>query len=179
MRQNNSWLFYKKYFRDIDLTPLLNAKDGEEGKPILETLKDINKDLLCAKLDTLIPNEMAKQFLSAEVLYPGIVTGIGLPHTAGVKEEFRLGIHLEYTSGQPVIYGSSVKGMVRSAFREKEYILSILQENKLPEIDIDRLKEHMFEGLNEQKEDVPICQRDVFFDAVITNGITKKRKRRK
>lgn len=62
MRQNNSWLFYKKYFRDIDLTPLLNAKDGEEGKPILETLKDINKDLLCAKLDTLIPKKWLNSF---------------------------------------------------------------------------------------------------------------------
>ena len=112
------------------------------------------------------------------VLYPGLITGVGINHEAKVKGEFKLGIHLDYTTGLPVIYGSSVKGVLRDAF-EADIKIPVLK-NLVPEIlhksldDINSklngktlrdLTTEIF-GKDEEKDERSAYERDVFFDAI-------------
>ncbi|MCC8070340.1 MAG: RAMP superfamily CRISPR-associated protein [Bacteroidales bacterium] len=55
--------------------------------------------------------------LTMEVLAPGLIIGAGLPHfTSGGNDDFKTGLQFDYTTGLPVIPGSSVKGLLRSAY---------------------------------------------------------------
>lgn len=48
---------------------------------------------------------------------PGLLIGSGLAHgLPGSEEDVKTGLQFDYTSGLPVIPGSSVKGVIRSAF---------------------------------------------------------------
>lgn len=48
---------------------------------------------------------------------PGMLIGSGLAHgLPGSEEDVKTGLQFDYTSGLPVIPGSSVKGVIRSAF---------------------------------------------------------------
>lgn len=115
------------------------------------------------------------------VLYPGLITGVGINHEAKVKGEFKLGIHLDYTTGLPVIYGSSVKGVLRDAF-ESDVEISVLKDlvpkslhKNLDDIDIKltkvnkSLKDLMTEifGEDKDKDERSVYKRDVFFDAIV------------
>lgn len=115
------------------------------------------------------------------VLYPGLITGVGINHEAKVKGEFKLGIHLDYTTGLPVIYGSSVKGVLRDAF-ETNVEISVLKdlvpenlhknldgiETKLIKIN-KSLKDLITEifGEDKDKDERSVYKRDVFFDAIV------------
>ena len=47
--------------------------------------------------------------------YPGMLVGTGYPHGAGQDDNYiKNGLSFDYTSGQPYIPGSSVKGIIRS-----------------------------------------------------------------
>lgn len=48
--------------------------------------------------------------------YPGLLTGSGMVHETGFKEELMLGFFFDQTTGLPVLPGSSVKGALRGAF---------------------------------------------------------------
>jgi CRISPR-associated protein Cmr6 len=62
--------------------------------------------------------------------YPGLLIGLGNAHNAkeGIKDgedgdEIKLGFTLDYVTGLPMIPGSTVKGVLRSAFtRHPEYV---------------------------------------------------------
>jgi len=68
-----------------------------------------------------------------------------------------LGFDFDYTTGLPIVRGSSIKGVIRSAFPtkdnslKKEYIQSIVGN-----VDVEALKENLFENGD-----------NIFFDAVI------------
>ncbi len=57
--------------------------------------------------------------------YPGLLIGLGNPHQSNANNidkskgsaEIKLGFTLDYVTGLPVIPGSTVKGVLRSAFR--------------------------------------------------------------
>ena len=180
---NISWLYYKDYFNGIRFDV---HKFGEDGNNI-KLVKAKNTKITKAKL-TVIENPCAKQKIKTIVQYPGLVTGIGINHEASIQEEFKLGLHFDYTYGMPVIYGSSVKGLLRSAFpvREKETEIDKLVKIRnaktsiiknylgkgFENIDVDKLRAHIFDGIKNIKEDntieyFSIYERDVFFDAVI------------
>ena len=137
-----------------------------------EKIKDI--------CDSMQPE--ANQILEFEVLYPGLITGIGLPHetSTGENDEYKLGMHFDYTYGIPVIYGSSVKGVLHSYFREYVGKLHIVQngENKvlsyakgesLTEEQQKKLECEIF-GSNidssDDNDNMPVGNRDIFFDAI-------------
>jgi CRISPR-associated protein Cmr6 len=178
---NISWLFYKEYFQGMNFSEIDHAEN-------INLIKFKNKKISDAPLKVL-DNTLAKQLIHVIVQYPGLVTGIGINHEASIKGEFKLGIHFDYTYGMPVIYGSSVKGLLRSAFPEKNEEQK-LRDCKIKQIrdyfghgferlDIDSLREQIFDGIKERKKNIvagkeieqivnfSIYERDVFFDAVI------------
>ena len=123
---------------------------------------------------------------SLEIIYPGLVTGIGINHEATIEGEFKLGLHFDWTWGMPVVYGSSVKGVLRSSFIAKVEKGKIVEyddyylKKKIPDYDWDQqsirlLFNAIFEGKSPENTSIPIYKRDVFFDAVITKADKKGR----
>ena len=151
--------YYKDYFKNLNFGYLLN--NGEEPKT---EIKRRNEGLTASNLLHKLPKiSLANQNFELEVVYPGLVTGIGINHEAKIEGEFKLGVHFDWTYGMPVVYGSSVKGVLKSYFKE----FYNRNENQ-PEVE-DAIKD-IFEG-----EGKSIYNRDVFFDAVIVESDKKKR----
>ena len=71
-----------------------------------------------------------------------------------IESQAILGFDFDYTSGLPIIRGSSIKRVLRSAFKYLDYIKELLH-NKI--INIKKLKIEIFEN------------NDIFFDATIIN----------
>jgi CRISPR/Cas system CMR-associated protein Cmr5 small subunit len=71
-----------------------------------------------------------------------------------IESQAILGFDFDYTSGLPIIRGSSIKRVLRSAFKYLDYIKELLH-NKI--INIKKLKIEIFEN------------NDIFFDVTIIN----------
>ena len=91
-----------------------------------------------------------------QVEYPGLMAGVGYPHAAGAEGEVCAGCSLDYVTGLPYIPGSSVKGILRSAFEHEGYIKEILEDE---EADVKTLEEEIF------------TNSDIFLDAFPTDGM--------
>lgn len=173
--------YYKDYFKDINFGYLLNV--GNEPKA---DIKRRNGELIAAGLLEIIPkNPLANQSFELQIAYPGLVTGIGINHEAKIEGEFKLGVHFDWTHGMPVVYGSSVKGVLRSAFISKQkngkiieyddYFLKEVTKKEWSQEEIKILFDAIFEGKDEKGNSLSIYDRDVFFDAVITQADSKGR----
>jgi CRISPR-associated protein Cmr6 len=46
--------------------------------------------------------------------YPGLLVGSGYNHETGTKGDFKVGFFFDHTTGQPIIPGSSVKGVLKN-----------------------------------------------------------------
>lgn len=113
MAANMGYLFQRDYYRWI--------KDDV----LSDTTKDKNKQksFFCAKNDSLIRNSMHSyddceigDGFRLKTIYPGLITGIGMVHETGMMGEFKLGMAFDFSTGYPIIPGSSVKGLLRSMF---------------------------------------------------------------
>jgi CRISPR-associated protein Cmr6 len=186
--KNLSRFYYKDYFSNINFEySKYDKKDNPIPEDRKETIKIININNVAEieknnkiltgnsfvneqtkEVETLIPKTFGKiqHSFSLKIMYPGLVTGIGINHEASIEEEFKLGMHFDYTYGMPVIYGSSVKGVLKYYFKEfyKEYCKS---KTNLPPVD---MVDNIFNGGGKS-----IYDRDIFFDAVITKGDHKGR----
>ena len=201
--------YYKRYFskdflgkleklrREIShLEEEKKCKSGKEQKTINEQIKKKKEEIDKVRNMTLhnyrLPPKIgdicdsmqpeANKTFEFEVSYPGLITGIGLPHETGTGEndEYKLGMHFDYTYGIPVIYGSSVKGVLHSYFQEYVGKLHIVQngENKvlsyakgesLTAEQQKKLEREIF-GSNidssDDNDNMPVGNRDIFFDAI-------------
>ena len=173
--------YYKDYFKNINFGYLLDS--GNEPKT---DIKRRNGELTAAGLLKTIPkNSLVNQNLELQIAYPGLVTGIGINHEAKIEGEFKLGVHFDWTHGMPVVYGSSGKGVLRSAFIKKEknrkileyddYFLKEVTKREWSQEEIKILFDAIFEGKNEKGNNLSIYDRDIFFDAVITQADSKGR----
>lgn len=154
--------YYKDYFKNLNFGYLLN--NGDEPKT---EIKRRNEGLTAPNLLYKLPKiSLANQDFELEVVYPGLVTGIGINHEAKIEGEFKLGVHFDWTYGMPVIYGSSVKGVLKSYFKE----FYTPNENQPDKEDVETVVKDIFEG-----EGKSIYNRDVFFDAVIVETDKKNR----
>jgi len=191
---NISWLFYKDYFRGMTF-----EKDNESDKKLIKTK---NAKLTEAKLVNIdAPFNM--QRINAIIRYPGLVSGTGINHEANILGEFKLGVHFDYTFGMPVIYGSSIKGLLRSAFPESEVnINKVKDETKKDKLlrlrdakidlvrrylgkgfenmDVDKLRDNIFDGIKQidaegKNSYNSVYERDIFFDAVIVKTNKKNK----
>jgi CRISPR-associated protein Cmr6 len=114
---NLSYSFYKGYYEGFTLWSEIKSKNEKIRMEIDDHFTKKNKVFKDFKLST---NETAKFETSNQVefktTYPGLVMGTGYTHGIGAVGEFKIGFHFDYTTGLPIIPGSSVKGLLRSAF---------------------------------------------------------------
>ena len=166
---NPGWFFYRYYYQELE--------DFKEKNKAME------KFLLTKNTLKPIAPIQNQQFV-LKVVYPGLLIGSGSAHETGGDGESKLGFSFDYTTGLPLIPGSSIKGLLRSAFpnsikkkrkkeeednlnetyrkSRREYIKECL--GSASDIDIDALEFEIFEGVVDGKS-IPVYQRDIFFDA--------------
>lgn len=203
--------YYQDYFTDINFNYLMSnnpkAPDGDVAKIkqrnnlMTDKSHSLNRNgEWVLREEYLIPNIVSpdndENRFQFDIQYPGLVTGIGINHEAKIEGEFKLGVHFDWTYGMPVIYGSSVKGVLRSWFMEfyktsknKYYECGIDADDLLRDIfsgevrDIktekEKYKDNWAETVKNVKKRVykgkSIYDRDIFFDAVIVQPDTKGR----
>ncbi|GHU75942.1 type III-B CRISPR module RAMP protein Cmr6 [Bacteroidia bacterium] len=166
-------LFYKDYFKYV-VFQLNGDKVTAQNKPN-------NSLLLNATCEEIPKPENVNISFPLTVVYPGLITGVGIDHQANIEGEFKLGVHFDYTYGMPVVYGSSVKGVLSAYFvdfLETKPSEEILKKNDILKKLYERIKDEdwkkkdfedfridIFESKNKS-----IYNRDIFFDAVIVEA---------
>lgn len=162
---NIGWLFYRDYYRGLETgNANLSTKNRIITSSEFESFKTANENISKA-LEGFSCVEM-------EVLPPGLLIGSGISHGIPGSEDFQLGFQFDYTTGLPVIPGSSVKGVLRSMFPMKgesektDYIKSLLPGWNG---DIMSLGEILF-----KHDDLATSETPVFFDAIVCRGVEKK-----
>lgn len=156
--------YYKDYFDDIDFSNL----DSDKNKKVI-----IRNNAELCKSDSLIviqPNTYVNETLRMKVEYPGLVTGVGISHEIGVESEFKLGMHFDHTTGMPIVYGSSVKGVIRAYFKEEYHPREGEPGKDEAYIDIFGSDEKHNSSYGKS-----IYERDIFFDAVIVKSNSQNR----
>jgi len=162
--KNLNLLFHKLYYGQIGCTAGTSAK---ETKRIFEDdVKARNNEIFASKfvhsLDFLkceIPNVSVFRM---KTKYPGLLIGTGYPHGSGrANDDIRCGFSFDYVSGQPCIPGSSVKGVLRSHFKEHSQAIAAIANISLETV--KALETNIFD-----------CG-DVFLDAVLYDGDEKNR----
>ncbi len=150
---NAGRLFYKGIFVDqfqndrFQFSWLRTAKTKEaNAKEISDFLKKAQKGLLEFRLASSsiefpkLPKQKQHSF-SMTTRYPGLLIGTGYSHQIGVEGEFKIGFYFDYTTGLPILPGSSVKGLLRSAFpqfkHEGENVLMIRRKTENDKVLLD------------------------------------------
>lgn len=151
---NLHYFYYKKYFDGVDFRKvgIYDQQSKDAVGRANEQLTSAVKGLACSDLPFTHAVEM-------EVLYPGLITGVGIQHEASIEGEVKLGLHFDYTYGFPIVYGSSVKGVLKSFF-EDVYSGSY---------DARKLSLDIFDGIGPDGNPKSIYDRDIFYDAVIVS----------
>lgn len=164
---NLGWLFYKGYYKSLDDSDYIfmllpkeerkNRKAEQEvlDKKITDKVQNIINQSVTIEEDEMLGNTHFK----AITTYPGLILGSGNAHELpSIEGQAILGFHFDHTSGLPVIQGSSIKGVLRSAFEYPDYIQELLKDENI-NANVKDLESEIFEN------------GDVFFDAVIiSNG---------
>ncbi|MFZ1978857.1 MAG: type III-B CRISPR module RAMP protein Cmr6 [Bacteroidota bacterium] len=196
---NVGWLYYVDYFRQDNSLKSMNLnfllsnnyeEKKEAGKYLAKKCKrisDLKLNEYSSAIDALnLPNLTDEDCFTLTTTYPGLLVGAGYEHELHLESEFKLGFFFDYTSGLPVIPGSSVKGVLRSAFKTKELIKELLSDKN--EREVEELELEIFEGVDipetnktsvdayKQKKNwkyLPSPKKDVFYDAVIFGSNNK------
>ena len=187
---NLGFMFYKHYYRDNQLNSLIDSKGSikawnklnEKNDCILNfKIKTLKNDLEMNNIEEVFSKNRRFKTLLLKTIYPGLLVGSGLLHGIGCNEEFKIGFQFDYATGLPVILGSSIKGVLRSAFpalgdrynQAKENYIRELIKNITGKIVnnnfITKLKESIFEG-KKDNNNIAMSDRDIFFDAEIYSG---------
>jgi len=147
--ENIGWLFYKDYFKGLDYKEMLEEKEDKNSKYIESKVAQI----IASKFVKTEEEILGSTRFQGTTSYPGLILGSGNAHEVpSVKGQAILGFHFDYTSGLPVIAGSSIKGVLRSAFKHPEYIQALLDD---ADINVEDVEKEIFNNA------------DVFFDAYI------------
>jgi len=112
---NNSLRYYKNYYQGIKWQFSRDNSSHEttlnnQNRALTESELPEVEDLLPFKYEGL---KIGHTF-NLLVQNPGLIIGSGIPHGAGFKGEIKMGFHFDFTTGLPVLPGSSVKGVLRS-----------------------------------------------------------------
>ena len=174
---NFGYWYYRRYFDTLRIN----------GKGEVVNFSEFNKgDHDKLKEVKIIPEMPCEDFgkglietFELKTTYPGLVCGIGYHHEVNKPksngnqtdkedsaEVYNLGMYFDYTFGLPVIPGSSIKGMLRSAILEwgileDKDVLKKCGFGEGKDIDGTTFIEKVFEG-----KGLSIYDRDIFLDAV-------------
>jgi len=117
--KNLSWLLYKGYYDGFAYWHNIKPSDEQTKKLINTFFKNKNKNFTEARLvdfkNVTIPN-IANSTFELHTVYPGLLMGSGYTHGIGAIGEFKIGFQLDYSTGLPILPGSSIKGVLRSVF---------------------------------------------------------------
>lgn len=125
MSYNAGLLFYKHYYEGIEFDGRDTARKEKYEEQNEQKFLAKNKMLLNTSFQSNLLPELEKldpeglgDFRSFPLTtsYPGLIIGTGYTHGSGLLGEFKTGFFFDYTTGMPVIPGSSVKGLLRSTF---------------------------------------------------------------
>lgn len=109
LNTNLGWWFYKGYYKGgLDWYKLKDETNAAY-------FKKANAVLTNARLAE-VPNVCGNYTPQYKTAYPGLVMGVGYQHETGALGEAKIGFYFDYTTGMPCLAGSSVKGILRSAF---------------------------------------------------------------
>ena len=151
---NLGFHFYKEYYRDFtkdDWDEVIKEKSPKLCNNASNSLNNVNKKLTSYEYSKSVSDSFqwlktvnnVKTF-ELTTTYPGLLLGSGYNHAAGnINEEFKIGFYFDYTTGLPVIPGSSIKGLIRSAFPNS----TLTKHSK----DYKEHKNQRFEYLKENK----------------------------
>lgn len=157
--------YYREYFDTINL----------DSKGIVTNFSTFNKgknDKLI-KGATLPPYDKENDIedvtsFELKTCYPGLLCGVGYHHEINnpknepkeddSPEVYNLGMYFDYTSGLPVIPSSSIKGMLRSAIEEWDFLTDYELNNGVTR---EEIIEKVFVG-----KEYSIYDRDIFLDAI-------------
>ncbi|NLN94577.1 MAG: type III-B CRISPR module RAMP protein Cmr6 [Bacteroidales bacterium] len=210
---NLGLLVYKKLYTEeaikslIKYQPALSARSDEKERLYIDIAKDAKttpfdpfyKAVFDQKLESTykIINPVATHHILLQTTYPGLLIGSGYTHDSNAKGDLKIGFYFDHTTGQPVIPGSSVKGVFKSVFENEDYktdekslrtIRFIIDEIINKEDGDTELKEewtnikvsfsveilkHLKDTLFGTQNDEGV---DIFFDAVINIAQTGEKK---
>jgi CRISPR-associated protein Cmr6 len=204
---NLGLLFYKKLYKDVNLWILnIDSSKYSLGFKVNEKkseFKPFFKDLYDFELSKYKVNfhEIGNSKFSLQTLYPGLLIGSGYTHNSKAIGDASIGFYFDHTTGLPMIPGSSIKGVLRSAFekdineKQEEYsgkqthgFISFLLHQITEKCEDDHLKSTLvklkvdltIEKLQHLKIDIFGEQeeggKDVFYDAVINFKQSKAKK---
>lgn len=201
---NLGWLFYREYFRGFTYPEL--PTDSQEKKRVNERTEKFfaRKDRLL--YDFMLQNYKNKtsyaslpvgRFSGFELVtdYPGMLIGSGYTHDISAVGATKMGFYFDHTTGLPTVPGSSIKGILRSAFpiRDRDAKKEESQElakgkmaylkTRLVEAGVDKrsvnddfvlaLESQLFEGTLANGKQIPMPDRFVCHDAVVIDAASE------
>jgi CRISPR-associated protein Cmr6 len=120
---NLGLLFYRRIYNEDFVKGNLKIRESEL---VIDVTKDHKPNPFNAFYDVLynkrltefakIENSVATETFKLKTIYPGLLCGSGYAHDTKAMGDFKIGFFFDHTSGQPIIPGSSVKGVCRSVF---------------------------------------------------------------
>ncbi len=153
---NLHYAYNVEYFQGLNL---FDTRDPENEKRLAVR----NKALLQWRTSPPeAPDSFCTHTLELQTAYPGLVLGVGNLHMTGSDEEYSLGFSFDYVTGSPYIPATGIKGLLKSAFQNQDLIRALLN---MPQLDVTKLHDLIFEGADACGSPLEIWQRDLFFDA--------------
>ena len=143
---NLGWWFYRGYYKGGLDWGSLKSKEDDNNKAYFKKVNDV---LTKAKLPVNAPKVQGNYTPQYPTAYPGMVMGVGYQHETGATGEAKIGFYFDYTTGLPCLAGSSVKGIIRSAFPQ----FKALEDNCLIPDSLNKNKQK-----NNQNSNIKIAQ---------------------
>lgn len=193
-------VFRTKDWEEITSGEYKKSKEKSSGKKKEKTHLEKAIDTVNETIEAFKPNFPPQEqdpdikHFNLKTTNPGLLIGSGYSHETGIENEFKIGFFFDHTTGLPVIPGSSVKGVLRSVFPKpnepvskqngkKSYLknqLKVILNKDLSDKELLDLENSVFEGIafdeEKKKKNIPMAQRDIFFDAKIIKTLEKDHK---
>ena len=147
---NLHYVFNSEYYSVLGLEDDGARKTGDDLKSHYKECNEIIATCMFYESTREIPLVFESMHFVLKVTYPGLLAGLGYPHEidnkiGGSDDAIKLGFSLDFVSGLPVIPGSTIKGILRSAFKNdpgyvKEQLTNLgvpLQQENIELIDIE------------------------------------------
>lgn len=133
--------------------------------------------------ESALPVPMQETAVYMKTMYPGLLAGLGMSHNSGLADtsgdhpqtELQMGFSFDAVTGLPVIPGSTIKGILRSAFiRNPAYVQMLLEEITGKEYSIKKCKQleteifgtrHPYDPVKKDISSDTYKGKDVFLDA--------------